>query len=151
MGLAERPLSCVIFSLSSNLPAIRRRRTLYKGLYRLYTKSIRPFGETVMSLTDLVTIRLPAGKRSLYEKEAAHCGQSLSTYLRERLKKSESSSFPKVSQNIPPPASPLEQWVLVEILLLLRCLSTPEKMRMVQKEMKRLNIPLWQWKNFSKR
>jgi hypothetical protein len=95
-----------------------------------------------MTFTDVVSIRLPAGKRFLYEKEAAHQGQSLGVYLRERLEQSESlSQQPSAS---PTPPSSHEQGVLLEVLLLLRYLSSPEKMLIVQRELERLNIPVWQ-------
>ena len=64
-----------------------------------------------MPLTDVVTVRLPAGKRFLYEKEAAHQGQSLGVYLRERLEQSESLSHQPSGNTIPP--SPHEQGVLL--------------------------------------
>jgi hypothetical protein len=94
-----------------------------------------------MPLTDLITIRLPAEKRFWCEKEAAHQGKSLSAYLRERLEKSEASSH-NLSGSLPTLSSH-DQGVLLEILLLLRSGSSPEKMRMVQNELKRLNIPVW--------
>ena len=91
-----------------------------------------------MPLTDVISVRLPAGKRFLYEKEAAHQGQSLGTYLRERLEQDK----PVPHQNIQPSSS-RDQGVLLEILLLLRSISSPEKMNIVQKELKRLNISVW--------
>ena len=99
-----------------------------------------------MPLTDVVTVRLPAGKRFLYEKEAAHQGQNLGVYLRERLEQSESLSHqPSTS---PTPPSSHDQGILVEILLLLRYLSSPEKMNIVQRDLERLNIPVWQGDSF---
>lgn len=97
-----------------------------------------------MSLTDVVTVRLPAGKRFLYEKEAAHQGQSLGVYLRERLEKSETSS------TIPQPSSH-DQGILVEILLMLRTLVGTEKMYLVQKDLNRLNIPVWKMDSLSEK
>lgn len=94
-----------------------------------------------MTLTDLVTIRLSAEKRSLYEIEAAHRKQSLGTYLRERLEQSEVLSH-QPSGNTKPPSSH-EQGVLLEILLLLRYIASPEKLNLVRGELKRLNIPTW--------
>lgn len=94
-----------------------------------------------MPLTDLITIRLPAKKRFLYEKEAASQGKSLSSYLRECLEKSEALSHKVADAH---PTSPHDQGVLLETLLLIRYLSTPEKMLIVQKELSRLNIPIWQ-------
>lgn len=94
-----------------------------------------------MTLTNLVTIRLSAEKRSLYEIEAAHRKQSLGTYLRERLEKSEVLSH-QPSRNTTPPSSH-EQGVLLEILLLLRYIASPEKLNLVRGELKRLNIPTW--------
>ena len=91
-----------------------------------------------MTLTDLVTIRLSAEKHSLYEIEAAHRRQSLSTYLRERLEQGEAIPHQSIR-----PSSSHEQGVLLEILLLLRSISSPEKMNIVRSELKRLNIPVW--------
>ena len=99
-----------------------------------------------MSLTDVVTVRLPAGKRFLYEKEAAHQGQSLAVYLRERLEKSEAYS-PNLSGNLPTLSSH-DQGVLLEILLILRYIASPEKLNLVRGDLKRLNIPTWQGGKF---
>ena len=101
-----------------------------------------------MNLTEPVTIRLSTEKRFLYESEAASRNQSLRTYLRERLEQSESLSHqPSTS---PSPSSPHEQGILLEILLILRYLVTPEKLNLVRKDLKRLNIPTWQGESFSK-
>lgn len=102
-----------------------------------------------MTLTNMITIRLSAEERLLYEAEAAYRKQSLSAYLRGRLEKSETPSHDLKSlqdlvKNITPPSSSHEQGILLEILLLLRYLSTPEKMNMVRSDLKRLNIPMWQ-------
>ena len=94
-----------------------------------------------MPLTDVITVRLPTGKRFLYEKEAAHQGQSLGVYLRERLEKSESLSH-QLSTNTPPPSSH-DQGILLEILLLLRYMASTEKLNVVRNDLKRLNIPVW--------
>jgi hypothetical protein len=99
-----------------------------------------------MSRTDMITIRISPEERLLYEAEAAYRKQSLSAYLRERLEKRETPSH-GVPENVTQPSSH-EQGVLLEILLLLRYLSTPEKMLLVQKELSRLNIPVWQGDNF---
>ena len=101
-----------------------------------------------MTLTDMITIRLSAEERLLYEAKAAYRKQSLSTYLRECWDKSATPSYDiqnlqDLLKNIPPPSSN-EQGILLEILFLLRYLSSPEKMRMVQNELKRLKIPVWQ-------
>lgn len=106
-----------------------------------------------MALTNPINIRLSAEKRFLYETEAAYRGQSLGVYLRERLEKSETSSqdiqsIRELLENLSPSSSH-EQGILLEILLLLRCLAGPEKMLLVQKELKRLNIPVWQGDSFS--
>lgn len=102
-----------------------------------------------MSLTDLITIRLPAGKRFLYEREATHKGQTLGVYLRELLERGETSPH-----NLPENAAPSpshDQGVLLEILLLLRCLASPEKMLLVQKELNRLKIPVWEGESFPRK
>ena len=95
-----------------------------------------------MPLTDVVTVRLPAGKRFLYEKEAAHQGQSLSVYLRERLEKSEATSH-DLLKNLTSSPSSHDQGILLEILLLLRYMAGTEKLYMVRNDLKRLNIPTW--------
>ena len=107
-----------------------------------------------MALTDLITIRLPPEQRLLYEAEAARRGQSLSTYLRERLEKGESSSpelqnLQDLLKNIPQSSSH-DQGILLEILLLLRYIASPEKLNLVRRDLKRLNIPVWQGDSFSK-
>lgn len=106
-----------------------------------------------MALTNPINIRLSAEKRFLYETEAAYRGQSLGVYLRERLEKSETSSndlqsIRELLGNLSPSSSP-DKGILLEILLLLRYLSGPEKMILVQKELNRLNIPVWQGDSFS--
>ena len=107
-----------------------------------------------MTLNNLITLRISAEERLLYEAEAAYEKQSLSTYLRERLKKSGTPSqdlqnFQDLLKNISL-SSFHEQGVLLEILLLIRYLSSTKKMLLVQNELKRLNIPVWQGDSFSK-
>ena len=102
-----------------------------------------------MALTNPINIRLSAEKRFLYEKEAAHRGQSLGVYLRERLEKSESSSnelqnIHDLLKNITSSSSSHDQGILLEILLILRYLVSPEKLNLVRRDLKRLNIPTWQ-------
>jgi hypothetical protein len=97
-----------------------------------------------MSLTEVVAVRLPARERFLYEKEATYHGQSLGAYLRERLERSESLSS-QLPHTMPQPSAG-EQGILLEMLLLLRSISPPEKIHMVQCELKRLNIPVWEQK-----
>jgi hypothetical protein len=118
----------------------------------LYAKSLRivnihiqilPWRYLFMPLTDVITVRLPAGKRFLYEKEAAYQGQSLSVYLRERLEKSESSSY-ELLKNLTLSSSSHDQGILLEILLILRYIVSPEKLNLVRGDLKRLNIPTWQ-------
>jgi hypothetical protein len=104
--------------------------------------------EIAMNLTEPVTIRLSTEKRFLYESEAASRNQSLRTYLRERLEQSESLSHQPSKS--PSPSSLHEQGILLEILLILRYLVTPEKLNLVRKDLKRLNIPTWQGESFSK-
>ena len=99
-----------------------------------------------MPLTDLITIGLPAEKRFLYEREAARQGKSLSAYLRERLEKSEAYS-PNLSGNLPTLSSH-DQGVLLEILLILRYIASPEKLNLVRGDLKRLNIPTWKGGKF---
>lgn len=108
-----------------------------------------------MALTNPINIRLSAEKRFLYETEAAHRGQSLGVYLRERLEKSESSSqdlqnIHNLLKNLSPSSSSHDQGILLEILLLLRYIASPEKLNLVRKDLKRLNIPAWQGDGFSK-
>ena len=109
-----------------------------------------------MALTNPINIRLSAEKRFLYETEAAHRGQSLGVYLRERLEKSESSSqelhnIHDLLKNLTSSSSSSDdQGILLELLLLIRCIAGPEKLNLVRRELKRLNIPLWQGDSFSK-
>ena len=107
-----------------------------------------------MTLTNLITIRLPPEQRLLYEAEAARRGQALSTYLRERLEKSETpphdlQNLQDLLKNIPQSSSH-DQGILLEILLILRYLVSPEKLNLVRRDLKRLNIPVWQGDSFSK-
>jgi hypothetical protein len=108
-----------------------------------------------MALTNPINIRLSAEKRFLYETEAAHRGQSLGVYLRERLEKSESSSqdlqnIYGLLKNLTSSSSSHDQGILLEILLLLRYIVSPEKLNLVRRDLKRLNIPVWQGDSFSK-
>ena len=110
-----------------------------------------------MVLTKPINIRLSAEKRFLYETEAAYRGQSLGVYLRERLEKSEPSfqelqKIYDILKNITSSSSSNDQGILLETLLLLRYLSSPEKMLIVQKELSRLNISIWEGESlFEKR
>lgn len=99
-----------------------------------------------MALTDLVTIRLSTEKRFLYESEAASRKQSLGTYLRERLEQSEDLSNQSSKDN----TSSKDHGLILEILLLLRYTTSPEKLNIVRNDLKRLNIPMWQGGSFSK-
>ena len=102
-----------------------------------------------MNLTEAITIRLSPEKRFLYESEAASQKKSLRAYLRERLEQCERPSYqPSINAA---PSSSNDQGILLETLLLLRYLSSPEKMLLVQKELNRLNISIWQGESFSKK
>jgi len=106
-----------------------------------------------MALTNPINIRLSAEKRFLYETEAAQRGQSLGVYLRERLEQSETSSHElqkihDLLKNLT--SSSHDQGILLEILLILRYLVSPEKLNLVRRDLKRLNIPVWQGDSFSK-
>ena len=108
-----------------------------------------------MTLTDLITIRISSEEHLLYEAEAAYRKQSLSSYLRERLKKSETSSHElqkihDLLKNLTASSFSHDQGILLEILLLLRYLSSPKKILLVHRELNRLNIPVWQGDSFSK-
>ena len=108
-----------------------------------------------MALTNPINIRLSAEKRFLYETEAAHRGQSLGVYLRERLEQSETSSHElqkihDLLKNFTSSSSSDDQGILLEILLILRYLVSPEKLNLVRRDLKRLNIPVWKGDSFSK-
>jgi hypothetical protein len=108
-----------------------------------------------MALTNPINIRLSAEKRFLYEAEAAHRGQSLGVYLRERLEQSEASSHElqkihDLLKNLTSSSSSHDQGILLEILLILRYIASPEKLNLVRKDLKRLNVPVWQGDSFSK-
>ena len=100
-----------------------------------------------MALTNPINIRLSPEKRFLYETEAAHRGQSLGVYLRERLEKSEASSH-DLLKNISSSSSSHDQGILLEILLILRYIASSEKLNLVRVDLKRLNIPTWQGDRF---
>lgn len=122
---------------------------MYYSLYYKHTT------EVIVALTNPINIRLSPEKRFLYEKEAAYRGQSLGVYLRERLEKSESSSeelqkIYDLLKKISSSSSSHDQGILLEILLLLRYLVSPEKLNLVRRDLKRLNIPVWQGDSFSK-
>ena len=105
-----------------------------------------------MTRTNMLTIRLSNEERLLYEAEASYRKQNLSAYLRELLQKSREASFKEdkdTKENIAP-SSPHEQGILLEILLILRYLVTPEKLNLVRRDLKRLNIPTWQGESVSK-
>lgn len=108
-----------------------------------------------MTLTNLITIRISNEEHLLYETEAAYRKQSLSSYLRERLKKSEPSphelqNIYDLLKNLTSSSSSNNQGILLETLLLLRYLSSPKKVLLVHRELNRLNIPIWQGDSFSK-
>jgi hypothetical protein len=108
-----------------------------------------------MALTNPINIRLSPEKRFLYETEAARRGQSLGVYLRERLEKSEASAqelqdIHDLLKNLTLSSSSHDQGILLEILLILRYLVSPEKLNLVRRDLKRLNIPVWQGDSFSK-
>lgn len=105
-----------------------------------------------MTRTNMLTIRLSNEERLLYEAEASYRKQNLSAYLRELLQKSREASFKEAKdtkENISL-SSPRDQGILVEILLMLRTLVGTEKMYLVQKDLNRLNIPVWKMDSFSK-
>ena len=109
-----------------------------------------------MALTNPINIRLSAEKRFLYETEAAHRGQSLGVYLRERLEKSESSSHElqnihDLLKNLTSSSSSHDQGILLEILLLLRYMAGTEKLYMVRNDLNRLNIPTWKMDSLSEK
>lgn len=107
-----------------------------------------------MNLTEAITIRLSLEKRFLYESEAASQKKSLRAYLRERLEQCESLPYQPSINNTTPSSSNSssnDQGILLETLLLLRYLSSPEKMILVQKELNRLNISIWKGESFSKK
>ena len=108
-----------------------------------------------MTLTNLITIRISNEEHLLYEAEAAYRKQSLSSYLRERLKKSEPSpheleNINDLLKNLTSSSSSHDQGILLEILLILRYIASPEKLNLVRKDLKRLNVPVWQGDSFSK-
>lgn len=108
-----------------------------------------------MALTNPINIRLSPEKRFLYETEAARQGQSLGVYLRERLEQSEASSHElqkihDLLKNLTSSSSSHDQGILLEILLILRYIASPEKLNLVRRDLKRLNIPVWQGDGFSK-
>lgn len=104
-----------------------------------------------MTRTNMLTIRLSNEERLLYEAEASYRKQNLSTYLRELLQKSREASFKETKETQENTASSShDQGILLETLLILRYIVSPEKLNLVRKDLKRLNIPTWQGDSFSK-
>ena len=105
-----------------------------------------------MSKTKPVPVRLLISKIAEYEKAAGK--EPLSTYLRKRIEsqdavieevrqlKKDLLLFDKRGRDID--EEPEQLSIFVELLLLLRSLANPDKVRAVQAEMKRLGIPVFQ-------
>ena len=105
-----------------------------------------------MSKTKPVPVRLPVSKIEEYEKAAGK--EPLSTYLRRRIEShdvvlhevgqlKELLLFNKQGTGVDDD-EPEQLSILVELLLLLRSLASPDKVRAVHAEMRRLEIPVFQ-------
>ncbi len=111
-----------------------------------------------MKLGNPIQLRLSIEKQLLYEKEAAAKNLPLSTWLRKRLEEEDevleqinalrrSVEFSKEGEG---GVSENDQGILsktlavnLEILILLRQISQPQKVQMAQQELKRLGFEVW--------
>lgn len=105
-----------------------------------------------MGLSDPIKIRLNIGKKLTYENEAARGDKGLSTYLRERLEKEDVilDAIAKVRNELEDVRMLIDTQraqgasnegdsgpVMLEILYLLRTMAGPEKVNIIQNEIKR--------------
>ncbi|QPT38950.1 Uncharacterised protein [Oligella ureolytica] len=114
-----------------------------------------------MALGDPIQVRLSPEKQLILEDEAARKGKRLATYLRELLEsendvqgelaalRRDVASLHHMVEDLADSGlrtSDTEQAanpVQIEILLLLRAIAGPERMKPVNGEMKRLGISVW--------
>lgn len=119
-----------------------------------------------MALGYPIQIRLSAEQQAIYEDEAARLNKPLATYLRERLDSGDRDraeldmlrqelstglcEIRKViedhcagTQTQPTSIMHTSDGVLLEILLMLREIGGPERMRRTQAELKRQDFEVW--------
>lgn len=122
-----------------------------------------------MALGNPIQIRLNVEKQAIYEDEAARLNKPLATYLRERLEADDSArggldtlryeigaglsairqaveeGGGKASGTAIPAAAPsqINNALLLEMVLLLREIGGPERMKRTQAELKRQGLQMW--------
>ena len=119
-----------------------------------------------------VSLRLSPEQHFFYQQAASYHGLSLSTYLRQVLEQNDSLSYqssqlqhlisqlsPSQTQGINPSppsmtqhSSPLRSKhdvILLEMLLILRTLTSPDKLAMIRHELQRLGHAYWSSPNTS--
>lgn len=119
-----------------------------------------------MALGYPIQIRLSAEKQAIYEDEAARLNKPLATYLRERLESGDRDraeldtlrreltaglceirdaieADPSRAQSQPSPVGQIDDGLLLEILLMLREIGGPERMKRTQAEIIRQGLQIW--------
>lgn len=123
-----------------------------------------------MALGDPINIRLTPEKQAIFEEQAAAQGKRLGTYLRERLEGDESARAEldalrhelglgltsirhavedglkkrgSATQSTTSTSSQINDGLLLEMVLLLRAIGGPEKMKVAQAEIKRQGLNAW--------
>lgn len=120
-----------------------------------------------MALGLPIQLRLEPQKQALYEEEAANKGLPMATYLRQRLTKDDVdhernealrreinngmaeirallSELDGASRGAE--GGQLDQSMMLEMLLLLRAVAGPERMKMAHGELKRQGLKIWNGK-----
>lgn len=114
-----------------------------------------------MALGSPVQLRLSPDQRMIYEDEAARQGKALATYLRERLEAQDNKQARSAAlrtelangmaelrgilerRDITPTGVICEPSVMLELLLLLRSLAGPDRLKMTHAELKRQGLSVW--------
>jgi hypothetical protein len=105
-----------------------------------------------MALGEPIKLRLSVEKEVIYQAEAQARGKPLGTYLRERLEvqddlAAELAALRRAIDRAPGrsdgTAASADMGVMLELLLLVRSIAGPQKMQMVQQELQRIGLSIW--------
>ena len=115
-----------------------------------------------MTLGPSVSVRLSAEKHALYESFAAVEKKPLARYLRDRLERDdqyldEQRALRHLLEHVlrrlgeptgrgegsPQGMPAVDRSPLLEVLLLLRQTTSPDKLKFAQSELRRLGLPIW--------